>query len=1238
VADILVVSAAPDLVRQLSPDDDDGGVRAVDAFADALAELPGADVDAVVLAPAVAAPVEAVQALHGVDAELAVVVVTAPGGEADMAAALRFAPFVGNDVVIRAVDDDRLREDVAAACRRTSQRRSYRRAVAVAEAGLAAAEPIPLRGSGAVGDLLEHAPVGAVTADPDGRILGWNRRAEALLDLDSVRPGENLLDRFPPIERRRLRRVLAAAADGTATTSERLFRRAAAGDGSRFLEVGAAPVPLGDGRRGLLVLLADVTDRVTAERERARAQMVLAAQYEIVRALAESERLVDATRRILRVVCESLDWQLGAFWRVDAYAGVLRFVDAWATEPDVGRRFRAASPDFLLRRGEGLLGAAWERGGVVWIEDLARREAAAAVRRAELLRSLGLTSVFALPVGVRGEVIGVFEFGSITPRPSDDELVAALEAAGHQIAEFVARAEAQQELRLLQEHRTQLVAAMLAAQEEERRRIAAELHDDTIQVLAAALLQLDMLRDALDDQPAARRQVETLRETLDAAGDRARELTFGLRPQVLEARGIAPAVRQLVETAVRDTGAGAHVEVPDRRYPWNIEQLVYRTVSEALANVRRHAGATRVEVVIEDDGAALVGHVDDDGTGFDPARLHAGSDRPRLHLGVEGMAERVRLAGGELVIDSAPGRGTAVRFTIPYAGDALPDAAGPPRLLHRDADEWLALLDTLLEQAPIGLAFWDASFRYIRINDRLAEVNGMPVEEHIGQTVAEVLPDIWEKVAPALRHVLERNEPIVDLEVTGETPAEPGRERQWLSSYYPVRGRSGEVLGIGGVVVEVTEQRAVERERARLLDAERHARSDAEAARDRLALFARASRAFAESLEVEPTLRRIAVLTVSSIADWCVIDLLDGGRLCPLANAHADPARSALVGEVHDAFLRAEREAALARRRPLLLTGLAPDRLVHEDADERAREVVRSLEPASAMVVPLIPRGRPVGVVTLVRAADRRPFGDDDLALAVELAGRAALALENARLYEERNETAHALQRSLLPPALPWLPGADVGASYQPMGVRADVGGDFYDVFGVREGEWALAVGDVAGKGPQAAAMTGLVRHTLRAIAAYRDGDGALRAVNDALIAEHADRFCTVAFARVWPREGVIALEVCLAGHPFPYVVRADGTLERGGLPGMLLGVFPEPALRCAPVELAPGDAIVFYTDGVTEARRDGELFGEKRLGELLAAHAGRPAPAIADAIERAVREFAPHPTDDRATLVLRAT
>ncbi|MBA2511448.1 MAG: serine/threonine-protein phosphatase, partial [Rubrobacteraceae bacterium] len=274
---------------------------------------------------------------------------------------------------------------------------------------------------------------------------------------------------------------------------------------------------------------------------------------------------------------------------------------------------------------------------------------------------------------------------------------------------------------------------------------------------------------------------------------------------------------------------------------------------------------------------------------------------------------------------------------------------------------------------------------------------------------------------------------------------------------------------------------------------------------------------------------------------------------------------------------------------------------------------------------------------------DRR-YDDEDLLLAENLSYRCALAVDNARLYRDRSEIARTLQRSLLPPHLPEIPGVELGAEYLPAGEENEVGGDFYDVIDTVDNGWICAIGDVRGKGAEAAAVTALARYTIRAVTMKNDlPSEVLSGLNEAMLRQlPEDRFCTAACARLEPLDEApgIGVDVSRAGHPPPLVVRADGSVEEVSCPGRALGVFPDAELVDTHLRLMPGETLVFYTDGVTEARSpDGDFFGEERLCKLLATLRTEPAEDIARLLKNTVLEFQEgYPRDDLALLVLRAT
>ena len=226
----------------------------------------------------------------------------------------------------------------------------------------------------------------------------------------------------------------------------------------------------------------------------------------------------------------------------------------------------------------------------------------------------------------------------------------------------------QRALETSERRRRALLGSMLRAEEAERQRIAVELHDDTIQVMVAALVGLDACQATIDrdDADAAVERIARARTTLSEAVDRVRRMTFELRPPLLDAQGLGPAVSDLLDEVAAECGLETRIEVSVRRYSPEIEILAYRTVRELMANVRKHAQANRVELSVQDRGNVLACALTDDGVGFDSY----GADRPRrrrrmrLHLGLDATVERVRIAGGAFSIESNSG-GTTVRFTVP---------------------------------------------------------------------------------------------------------------------------------------------------------------------------------------------------------------------------------------------------------------------------------------------------------------------------------------------------------------------------------------------------------------------------------------------------------------------------------------------------------------------------------------------------------------------------------------------
>jgi serine phosphatase RsbU (regulator of sigma subunit) len=422
---------------------------------------------------------------------------------------------------------------------------------------------------------------------------------------------------------------------------------------------------------------------------------------------------------------------------------------------------------------------------------------------------------------------------------------------------------------------------------------------------------------------------------------------------------------------------------------------------------------------------------------------------------------------------------------------------------------------------------------------------------------------------------------------------------------------------------------------------EEAARGEANQARRRLAFLARANEELVSSLDFRETLRRVVNLAVPTLADWCSIELrTDEGTVFEVA--HAAPERMAELGEVMDRYGRGGSgspvEQVLATGEPILIRKITDDMLRQTAKDEEHFDQLKRLGIRSAVIVPLRTRGRVVGVLSMANSESERTFRPHDLAFTEELARAAATAIDNARLYEDRSRIARTLQSSLLPPSLPVIPGVEVVVRYRPTGRGTLVGGDFYDLFEAGRDDWALVMGDVCGKGTEAAALTGLVRHTVRATAVRSPApEDVLRSVNERILREGSDRFCTVTYAHLRRDNGSLHVTASCGGHPPPLVVRPGHSVQAADCMGTLLGVVDRPRLVQKGFTLGPGDLAVFYTDGVTEEYDRAGISGEGRVVSILWEAAELDAEGVADRIYKDVVEFSTGPPrDDMALVVLR--
>ncbi|MEU6477891.1 SpoIIE family protein phosphatase [Streptomyces sp. NPDC047017] len=425
--------------------------------------------------------------------------------------------------------------------------------------------------------------------------------------------------------------------------------------------------------------------------------------------------------------------------------------------------------------------------------------------------------------------------------------------------------------------------------------------------------------------------------------------------------------------------------------------------------------------------------------------------------------------------------------------------------------------------------------------------------------------------------------------------------------------------------------------------------------RGSLSFLVEASDLLAGTLDRDQTLALMAQMTVPTLATWCAVytiadqasdpylsyvlhedeELIDGIKSLLSKVAPPDPVPTP-GARIWPAPGEAAHQAALRSSMRSLSLGDSHHRIGTTIGPTLATAAAVGGE---TVVLPLVARNRVIGMLTLGKPADEH-FRQEILELAEDLSRRAALALDNARLYSERTAISQSLQRSLLPPGLPQIDGVEVDVIYRAAGEGNEVGGDFYDLFPIRDGAYGFAIGDVCGTGPEAAAVTGLARHALRLLA--REGYGGpavLERLNSAILDEGArSRFLTLLYGELWPQEdGSARLKVVCAGHPLPLRLRQDGTVEPAAEPQPLLGVMEDLELYEQTVTLDPGDVLLCVTDGVTERREGTRMLGDDGLADVLTTCTGLTAGAVAARIMRAVERFAADaPSDDMAILAMR--
>jgi PAS domain S-box-containing protein len=471
---------------------------------------------------------------------------------------------------------------------------------------------------------------------------------------------------------------------------------------------------------------------------------------------------------------------------------------------------------------------------------------------------------------------------------------------------------------------------------------------------------------------------------------------------------------------------------------------------------------------------------------------------------------------------------------------------------------------------------------------------------------------------------------IPSVRLLAGEPAEPlvlrtihrttGELRWELLKAAPLHDADGRTVAAVTIIEDITRERVAE-------------------LRDRF--MARASETLMSSLDYQETLRNVAWLAVPEIADWCSVELVDErGTRQQIVVAHRDPAKLALAQRLRQfepRELDPDRGVGRVLRTGVseLYKDISDEVLVEAATSEEHLSLLRSVGFRSVVLTPLKARGRAFGVMTLVNAESMRRFDDEDREFAEQVAARAAIAVENARLATDRRQTASTLQRSLLPDVVPRIEAWNVATLYRAARAAAEVevGGDFYDFYRLEDG-WIVLLGDVTGKGVEAATLTSLVRHGARFLSRYEHSPSRILAgLNDALREQPGLWLCTAMCLRLHRDRAIVAS----AGHPPALVLRDDGRVRTIGAIGPILGAWSDRASVDRVVPIAPDETLFVYTDGVIDTQGEAERFGTRRLTDLLRRHAGASPEDLLSGLEAGLDRFQVGPqADDTAALALR--
>ncbi|MFF9147598.1 SpoIIE family protein phosphatase [Streptomyces sp. NPDC014861] len=643
----------------------------------------------------------------------------------------------------------------------------------------------------------------------------------------------------------------------------------------------------------------------------------------------------------------------------------------------------------------------------------------------------------------------------------------------------------------------------------------------------------------------------------------------------------------------------------------------------------------------------------------------------------EGLTRRVQ--AGETMVGTLPVRHRD-GHTVPMEMWIVPaaDPTGRPGAMLIAVEtsevlrmrENLAAMESLFTQSPIGLALLGPDLRFLRVNDALARMNGVTAAEHVGRRLTEVVPGVNAAALESLmRQVLASRTPVIDARRVGRTPADPDRDHIWSCSYAPLveragrpapaasgtsarrprpgdhtpgvhhadgaadpTGRAGRPLGLIASLVDITESQ--------------EAHIEVERARHRFALLSEAGARIGTTLDLRQTAEEVVRFLVPQLCDSADVQMLESvlepddpaassrGVLRRIAAVFPEPLPPSPLlapGQTFQLPADSAYERLVLDGRPTFLSAADIPVLFPGKVAASLRDYL-STGFGSARTVPLVARGQVLGAVTVTRLKNREPFDDQDAVLIDEVVARAALNIDNARLYTTQRAAALALQRSLTNSALPAVTGLELTGRYLPASAH-DVGGDWFDVIALPEGRTGLVIGDVMGHGIHAAAVMGQLRTAVRTLARHDIPPIEMLRSLDAVVADLGeDTMATCLYAVHSPATGLWT--IARAGHPPPAVVTPDGSVSfLQGPPGTPLGTGAHD-FGTEEFPLPPGGLLTLYTDGLIEARDRDLDEGMRQLGRALG-RADGPLEEICDAV---LGRLLGGPAQDDVALVLART